>query len=151
MEHLTPAEFADRIKIQRPSVSHVLSGRNKPGYVFIQKILQGFPTLNARWLLNGEGPVFEDQTIPEKPGKKAPDLFSQNEITASVQSAEKEKEGLPFIDSMEAEKENASDNELNFTPQIEKASRFSSNKSKKTERIVIFYTDKTFEEYYPPL
>ncbi len=151
MERLTPAEFADRIKIQRPSVSHVLSGRNKPGYVFIQKILQGFPTLSARWLLNGEGPVFEDQMIPEKQGKPSPDLFSQTDVRVSAQSPAQEKEDHSLTNLIEPEKERTSGNESDFASQIEKTIRFPVNSSKKAERIVIFYTDKTFEEYYPSL
>jgi transcriptional regulator with XRE-family HTH domain len=51
---LTPSEFADRIGVQRSSVSHVLSGRNKPGLDFLEKILIAFPEIDAAWLVTGK-------------------------------------------------------------------------------------------------
>jgi transcriptional regulator with XRE-family HTH domain len=50
---LTPSEFADRIRVQRSSVSHVLSGRNKPSIDFLEKILIVFPDIDATWLITG--------------------------------------------------------------------------------------------------
>ena len=52
--HLTPSEFADRIGVQRSSISHVLSGRNKPGLDFLEKILNTFPEIDAAWLITGK-------------------------------------------------------------------------------------------------
>ena len=36
---LNAGSFADRIGVQRSNVSHVLSGRNKPSFDFIEKLL----------------------------------------------------------------------------------------------------------------
>ena len=49
-ENITQSQFADRIKVVRASVSHVLAGRNKPGYDFITAIMSAFPDLNIEWL-----------------------------------------------------------------------------------------------------
>jgi transcriptional regulator with XRE-family HTH domain len=54
MHHLTPSAFADKIGVQRSSLSHVLSGRNKPGLDFLEKILLHFPRVNAHWLITGK-------------------------------------------------------------------------------------------------
>lgn len=51
---LNAASFADRIGVQRSNVSHVLNGRNKPGYEFIVKIIKAFPNVSSHWLLTGE-------------------------------------------------------------------------------------------------
>jgi transcriptional regulator with XRE-family HTH domain len=51
--HLSPSEFADKIGIQRSSVSHVLSGRNKPSIDFLEKILIIFPDIDTTWLITG--------------------------------------------------------------------------------------------------
>jgi len=51
--HLTPSEFADKIGVQRSSVSHVLSGRNKPSIDFLEKILIVFPDIDTTWLITG--------------------------------------------------------------------------------------------------
>ena len=59
LEQLTPSKFADIIGVQRSSVSHVVSGRNKPSFDFLQKTLKAFPGLNAEWLILGEGTMYE--------------------------------------------------------------------------------------------
>lgn len=50
---LTAGAFADRIGVQRSNVSHVLSGRNKPSYEFLEKVLLAFPKVSAAWLMTG--------------------------------------------------------------------------------------------------
>lgn len=52
---LTPSQFADRTGIQRASVSHILSGRNKPSLEVMQKIYDAFPSLDIGWLMTGRG------------------------------------------------------------------------------------------------
>lgn len=59
LEQLTPSKFADIIGVQRSSISHVISGRNKPSFDFLQKTLKAFPGLNAAWLMLGEGTMYE--------------------------------------------------------------------------------------------
>jgi transcriptional regulator with XRE-family HTH domain len=54
-EQFTPAEFAVKLGIDRSSISHFISGRNKPGREFIEKVLSAFPAINARWFILGEG------------------------------------------------------------------------------------------------
>jgi transcriptional regulator with XRE-family HTH domain len=52
---ISPGDLAELLEVQRSNISHILNGRNKPGAVFIEKLLQAFPDVNARWLLTGEG------------------------------------------------------------------------------------------------
>lgn len=54
-EKISPAEFADKIGVQRSSMSHILNGRNYPSASFIQKMLQSYPLLDSRWLMIGVG------------------------------------------------------------------------------------------------
>jgi transcriptional regulator with XRE-family HTH domain len=49
------SSFAEKIGVQRSSISHILSGRNKPSLEFILKILYSFPEVELYWLLNGKG------------------------------------------------------------------------------------------------
>jgi predicted XRE-type DNA-binding protein len=42
---LSPAEFAEEIGVQRSSISHIISGRNKPSLDFITKIKSKFPDI----------------------------------------------------------------------------------------------------------
>ena len=57
MEHhgLTATLFADKISVQRSSISHILSGRNKPSLDFVLKITSVFTDVDIYWLLNGKG------------------------------------------------------------------------------------------------
>ncbi|WP_273566706.1 helix-turn-helix transcriptional regulator [Maribacter halichondriae] len=52
---LSAAAFADKIQVQRSSISHLLSGRNKPSLEFVLKVIKTFPEVNLYWLLNGKG------------------------------------------------------------------------------------------------
>ncbi len=49
------SSFAEKIGVQRSSISHILSGRNKPSLEFVLKILSTFPEVELYWLLNGKG------------------------------------------------------------------------------------------------
>ena len=54
-EGLKSSEFADTIGVNRATISHILSGRNKPSIDFFEKLLQAYPNLNANWLITGIG------------------------------------------------------------------------------------------------
>ncbi len=66
---LNPSKFADEIGVQRSSISHIMSGRNKPSLDFILKILNSYNDINAEWLLKGVGTMssFELMFDHEKP------------------------------------------------------------------------------------
>lgn len=51
----TASSFAEKIGVQRSSISHVLSGRNNPSLDFVLKVLSVFPEVELYWLLNGKG------------------------------------------------------------------------------------------------
>ena len=60
LENLTPARLADIMGIQRSGLSHILSGRNKPSYDFLNKMLLKFPHINGDWLMTGRGKAYND-------------------------------------------------------------------------------------------
>ena len=57
---LNATNFADEIDVGRSSISHILSGRNKPSLEFVMKVIEAFPEVELYWLLNGKG------TFPKK-------------------------------------------------------------------------------------
>lgn len=122
---LTASSFADKIGVQRSSMSHLLSGRNKPSLDFILKILEVFPDVDLYWILNGKG-NFPKNENAEKPN----DPFESKEnISASLFSG--------------SSKENR---ELN----TESFKTVQKNINEETvEKIVIFYSNGTFKEYKP--
>ena len=46
--------FAQEIGVNRSTVSHILTGRNKPSVEVLQKILKRFPELSSDWLFVGK-------------------------------------------------------------------------------------------------
>jgi len=99
----TSSSFAEKIGVQRSSISHILSGRNKPSLDFVLKVLSSFPDVELYWLLNGKG------TFP-------------NEEKSEIQSEEITSKKI--IDNIST-----------------------INHDKKIERIVIFYSDGSFQNF----
>jgi len=64
--HVSAASFADEINVQRSSISHLLSGRNKPSLDFVLKVLERYKEVDLYWLLNGKG------SFPLKKEKQPP-------------------------------------------------------------------------------
>lgn len=60
-ENITQAQLADTLSVARGSVSHILSGRNKPGYDFLESLLLHYPTLNLDWLMTGRGKMYRSE------------------------------------------------------------------------------------------
>lgn len=71
---ISAATLAEKIEVQRSSISHLLSGRNKPSLEFVLKILKNFPEVELYWLMNGQG-NFPKQELNVV---EAPTLFSAN-------------------------------------------------------------------------
>ena len=74
------SEFADEIDVQRSSISHIISGRNKPSLEFVTKIKNRFPELSWDWIILGTGEMKQTDSpfpISEKPEENStPDLFT---------------------------------------------------------------------------
>jgi len=54
-EGLKSSALADSIGVNRATISHILSGRNKPSIDFLEKLLNVYPNINANWLISGIG------------------------------------------------------------------------------------------------
>jgi transcriptional regulator with XRE-family HTH domain len=133
---LSASGFADKIGVQRSSLSHLLSGRNKPSLDFILKIIEIFPEVDLYWILNGKGnfPKSDTISIPEIEKKVfAPTPIFDTEIKNDLFS-EIEK---PILENINLKNENII------------SENYKIPKNENVERIVIFYTNGTFSEYSP--
>ncbi|GET22549.1 helix-turn-helix domain-containing protein [Prolixibacter denitrificans] len=146
-EHLSPAEFADRIGVQRSSVSHVLNGRNNPSASFIQKMIAAFPGLSTRWLLLGEGNMTEQST------RSGSDLFTEprqpEATTTNHEPVQKKAEG-PEITQKPTHEPSVvqSEEPISYASKKEVQDIWDDGPGE-IERIVVFYSDKTFKAYKP--
>jgi len=129
-EQLTAAQFADKIGVQRSSVSHVLSGRNNPSIDFLQKILLHFEKISADWLLTGRGEFRKSKSewVAQQPEEL---LFGEDSPPAQAASQP----------PVPAENPDSSLSELPMQSQIKG--------EKQIERVLLFYSDNTFSEYRP--
>ncbi|MAY83432.1 MAG: transcriptional regulator [Flavobacteriales bacterium] len=88
LNQLSASAFADEIGVQRSSISHILSGRNKPSLEFIQKVLKRFPKVDANWLINGTTSVDKSEIGNQKSEieetSPSPYIESENENSSTV-------------------------------------------------------------------
>ncbi len=59
-ENISQSQFADKIGVTKASVSHILSGRNRPGFEFIESMAACYPNLNLDWLIGGKGRMYKE-------------------------------------------------------------------------------------------
>jgi transcriptional regulator with XRE-family HTH domain len=53
-QHLSASQLAEKLGVQRSGISHILSGRNKPGLEFVLRLHESFPEFDLPWLLTGK-------------------------------------------------------------------------------------------------
>lgn len=53
--NISQSHFADTIGVARANVSHIIAGRNKPGFDFLLRMSKHYPSLNLEWLITGKG------------------------------------------------------------------------------------------------
>ncbi len=116
---LSSSGFADKVDVRRSSISHLLSGRNKPSLDFILKVNQTFEEVDLNWLLYGKG------GFPKK-NEMTPSLFTQKES----EFTENEAEGQKKIKDIKTENR-----------------FFSVATSKSLVKIILLYDDGTFDAF----
>ena len=50
-ENLTASRLAEILEVKPAAISHILSGRNKPSFELLCKIVNRFPQISPYWLL----------------------------------------------------------------------------------------------------
>lgn len=115
---LTASALAEEIDFNRSTISHLVSGRNKPSLEFVMKILQRFKEVDLDWLVSGKG-VFPSSSIESHKTNE-----NSNEAHGSSKKIEAEPTASP----------------LDLKPMTRAM-------GKEIERIVVFYEDGTFKNY----
>ena len=132
-ENKSSAQLAEEIGVQPSGISHILSGRNNPSLDFVLKMLEKYQFLSTDWLLFGKGTMYKESTMQnlfEDQGIKS-EAFRDNIIETITESA---------------------DTRLNLTENSDQKVTSSPNKrieNAVVKKIVWFYNDNSFEEYYP--
>ena len=116
--NITATAFAEEIDFNRSTISHLLSGRNKPSLELVMKVLQKFPEVEMNWLLFGKG------SFPSA---------EKNEVAIPVNKQNKNEKPIDLFSE-----QNHPTEKINITK---------NNTGKSIERIVVFYKDGTFNSY----
>lgn len=132
-ENKSSALFAEEIGVQPSGISHILSGRNKPSLDFVVKMLETYPYLAVEWLLFGKGEMYKRTEIPDLFGNYPDQTDERKEKRAPVSLKEDEQ-------SLEKPSLEEKNQLLLKLAQTEKPP---------VNRIVLFYNNNTFEEYFP--
>lgn len=80
----TASSFAEKIGVQRSSISHILSGRNKPSLDFIMKVLHTYPKVELYWLLNGKGQFPNSDALSDFPSSNQEPNHQSPEISETL-------------------------------------------------------------------
>lgn len=127
---LSAAMFADTIGVGRSSISHILSGRNKPSLDLLLKIMNKYPDVNLRWFLQGKGSIVNAKKIQE--------------ITAN---------SIDNLDEINAKKSTPtpSTNPPNFPsqPPLVTTKDSASLAHKQIDHITYVFTDGSFKQFFP--
>ncbi len=119
-EELTSSQFANIVGYRPSSISHILSGRNKPGFDFIREILKKFDTINPEWLILGRGEMY-------RTADKVIDNTRESTIWESNKASKVESEpDPPYVSDIKVKSD-----------------------GKVIVKVLVFYTDQTFTEYIP--
>ena len=135
-ENISQAQFAETLGVARASVSHILSGRNKPGFDFLESMIRHYPALNFEWLLTGRGRMYDGAKsaldAPARPISPLPDVPEDSLFSETGYRQESAPEAP-------AARQSISTDDL-----VSKAQ--SINNKKNISKIVVFYSDGTFQE-----
>ena len=147
-KRMTQTEFANRAGISPATITHLFNGRNNLSEAVVSKILLAFPEINPIWLLDGRGEKYQKvvyrvpllEEIPRVEEKTVP-LFNLQSEEENIDNQVKKEANSPMISPAEPIISCIPTN-VQAIPQGEK-------EQKQIRKIVFFYTDKTFAEFYP--
>jgi transcriptional regulator with XRE-family HTH domain len=150
---ISSSELADSIGVQRSNVTHVLKARNKPSFQFIEKMLQIYPDLNAKWLLLGTGNMVEtlpkSRTLFDQLTEPAPALeIVQDQKVLKIDEVPLNRVKISESASSQLKKDEIPHQEEEKVIKNELHDQFFSSE-KPIESLVVFFKDQTFKVYNP--
>ena len=156
-ENISQSQFADTIGVARASISHILSGRNKPGFEFFTSLARHYPSLNLTWLITGNGRMYvtggpqsaEDITQLQY---SAPSAMNDDEDDLPPDTLPEEDLFSSVSDESAGRRRNRKLPDECPTPPEYSILRDISPKAperagkRHISRVIVFYDDNTFEE-----
>jgi transcriptional regulator with XRE-family HTH domain len=132
-ENKSSAQLAEEIGVQASGISHILSGRNNPSLDFVLKMLEKYQFLSTEWLLFGKGPMYKEAKMQTLFDYEVSETRERDKIISGTDLNRSEVDINKVIKDKTVNDINSSDN----------------NGTSDVVKIVWFYRDNSFEEYYP--
>ena len=127
-EGMNAKQFSQEVGISQGTLSNIMGGRNKPSLDVLQAVLNRFRALQTDWLILGIGPMYRQngdgpQTtlFDIRPEMKEQEITEKNEIATGVPAK-------------------CANNAKSI------AETLCPEPAKQVKKIVVFYTDGTYEE-----
>lgn len=136
---LSSIRLAEILGVQPSGISHLLAGRNKPGFDFIAKIITAFPKLSPDWIILGVGEMYRDsskETIATDPHHKY--IEPINLVTDVIKTTDRP---LPDIENKD------SGNTVVNNDAIPLSVQKSHSIEVFTQKVIILLSDGTFKDY----
>ena len=155
--NMSAKQFAAEVGIQAGTISNIVNGRNNPSLDVMQRVLNRFRTLSSDWLILGVGNMYRAEGGKEnRENGEAKDqqLQQQQQIpgfgddTTSLQHSIEEPSPLSRPQTISAPAMSREMQPLASTKQQQTAP-LEQPAAKQIERIILFYSDGTFDEITP--
>jgi transcriptional regulator with XRE-family HTH domain len=136
-QELNSKQLSLELGVSAGTISNILGGRNKPSLEFLQNVANHFPFISPTWLFLGFGEKYIDGYVPTTPSKADQDLFSQAPTSSPLAEMIRPHalEGTTSVVAQRNQLKNSSS-----------ASEEIKSNARTVQKIVIFYSDGTFEE-----
>lgn len=138
VENISQSLFAETLGVAKSNISHILSGRNKPGSDFLISMVEHYPTLNIEWLLTGKGRMYKDNyknSLVQEEKKEEENLF-ESEISSSPRELNIPEQSVQEPANTKTSK--GYNNMEIIEPKIKD--------DRKITKVVVFFDDNTFQE-----
>lgn len=147
---LNASYFAEQIGSSRSVITHILNGRNNPSWDILKKILDKYDDINTEWLLFGKEPMYKSDRSIIKPEKITlqPSLFDKPELK-ELKTEIKPAEDTSSIEYRKEIEVKSVEKPIKKAD-IEEVMPIKSE-SKKISKIMIFYSNNTFETFNPDM
>ena len=143
-ENISQSQFADTIGVARASISHILSGRNRPGYDFFASVAQHYPTLNLSWLITGKGRMYGNQPYLQENVIEIPSAASAD----SSLFADEEADGgnRDYRDIRRPKQKYGNGAEASPTENAGHKDIGEAGNGRRISKVLVFYDDNTYQE-----
>lgn len=140
-EGLNSVQFATETGIKSATLSHILNGRNNPSLDVMKQILDRYRSVNSDWLILGIGQMYRQKTQSQTLS-----LFDEpvvNNIKSEINAPILEEKTVSGAEQTSEKKEitEIKDTKIELPPTIIKEI------SKSVDKIIVYYSDNTFEEF----